>query len=212
MKVNALLFLLLLCAACNPKPKSFTEIENQYQLVDGQKQIVSQKIKTITLPDSLTIATRTKVYNYTNDIRIKTLTGYGKEDGLQDYLLDSSYYGNLGKDTLKKAFVRVNHQWQPVQLFHKKFRTDGQVSYSMTERPYNKQAYYKEELFYTYSPTGKLLEDNEIEVFKGFRTKKRTVYNSAGKIDSTFHFKWENNQWKKLDLFNKNRIHERQQK
>jgi hypothetical protein len=82
MKVKVLLFLLLLCAACTTQSESFTKIENEYKWIDGQKQIISQKIETISILDSLPIAIRTKVYNYTDDLRIKILTARRWTSGL----------------------------------------------------------------------------------------------------------------------------------
>ena len=67
------------------------------------KQLVSQTIKTLRQTDSLPIAILTRVSNQSNDVRLKYLTGLSKEDGLQDYLLDSIYYDKIGNDTLKKS-------------------------------------------------------------------------------------------------------------
>src|SRR5690606_32773620 len=130
------------------KDDSFVQTEDQYETIDGKEQIVSQLVKTLRVSDSLPIANLTKVYNYNNDIRLQYLTGLTKEDGLQDYLLDSIYYDKLGNDTLKKSFVHLNNEWQPTQTFYKKFSAGKKVSYFMTERPFKKDRYFKKEIFY----------------------------------------------------------------
>ena len=206
-KFNILLLTLLtvLTVSCNSNKGTFIQTEDQYDTIDGKKQVVSQTIKTLRISDSLPIAILTKVSNYNNDIRLKYLTGLKKEDGLQDYLLDSLYYDKFGNDILKKSFVHLDNNWQPSQTFYKKFTTDKQVSYFMTERPFKKDFYSKKETFYVYNKDGKILTETEAECSlrnAGFSRcdcdsifKTRNIYNTTGKLDSTIYYTWTNNEW-----------------
>lgn len=193
------MLLTLLIASCNTdKDKFIIQTEDQYDTIDGKKLIVLQTIKTLRNSDSLPITTLTKVSNYSNDVRMKYLTGLTKEDGLQDYLLDSVFYDEIGNDTLKKAFVHLDNNWQPTQTFYKKF-TNRRVSYFMTERPFKKDHYFKKEVFYAYNNAGKILTETEVECrLKNdcdsiFKTKY--IYNSTGKLDSTILYTWKENEW-----------------
>lgn len=198
-QLSTILLLTLLIASCNTdKDKFIIQTEDQYDTIDGKKLIVLQTIKTLRNSDSLPITTLIKVSNYSNDARMKYLTGLTKEDGLQDYLLDSIFYDEIGNDTLKKAFVHLDNNWQPTQTFYKKF-TNRQVSYFMTERPFKKDHYFKKEVFYAYNNTGKILTETEVECrLKNdcdsiFKTKY--IYNSTGKLDSTILYTWKENEW-----------------
>jgi hypothetical protein len=199
-KYSTILLLTLLTVSCNSdKEKYIIQTEDQYDTIDNKKEIVSQTIKTLRISDSLPIAILTKVSNYNNEIRLKYLTGLNKEDGLQEYLLDSLYYDNFGNDTLKKSFVQLDNNWQLAQTFYKKFRADNQVSYFMTERPFKKDYYFKKEIFYAYNNAGNILTETEVEcrlknecdsIFK-----KKYIYNVPGKLDSTISYIWKNNEW-----------------
>jgi hypothetical protein len=114
-------------------------------------------------------------------------------------LLDSIYYDNEGNDTLKRVFAVVNQKWKLTQVFHKKFRADKKINYWMTERP-SSQIRFKQEIFYTYTSTGKLLEETEIERFRGSLSKTKTIYNSKGEIDAQIFYQWDNNKWKELTV------------
>jgi hypothetical protein len=194
--------------SCHSKRGIFIQTEDKYGTVDNKQQLVSQTIKTLRISDSLPIAILTKVSNYNDDIRLKTLTGLEKGDGLQDYLLDSFYYDEFGNDTFRKSFVYLNNKWQPAQTFYKKFRDDKQVSYFMTERPFKEDYYSKRETFYSYSNDGKILTETDAECTvrnAGFSRcncdstfKKKYVYDAAGKLDSVICFSWKNNEWKEL--------------
>lgn len=202
-QVISIFLLTLLTPSCNSnKDKFIIQTEDQYETVDSKKQIVSQTVKTLRQSDSLPIAMLTKIFNYNNDIRINYLTGLTKKDGLQDYLLDSIYYDKLGNDTLKKAFVHLDNNWQPTQIFYKKFRADKQVSYFMTERPFQKDSYFKKEIFYTYNAKGNVLTESEIECRKRIDCdsifKKEYVYYSTGNLDSTISYIRKNNEWTKF--------------
>jgi type VI protein secretion system component VasK len=194
-----LTLLTVLIVSCNSNNKTFIQTEDQYETIDDKKQIVSKTIKTLRTSDSLPIATLTKVFNFNDDIRIKYLTGLSKEDGLQNYLLDSIYYDKLGNDTLKKTFVCLDNNWQEVQTFHKIFRADKQVSYLMIERPYNKDNYFKKEIYYNYNNAGNILTETEVECHLkndcDSILKKVYVYNSTGKLDSTIFYTWKNSEW-----------------
>lgn len=199
-QIITILILIILTASCNSdKQKFIIQTENQYDTIDGKKQIVSQTIKTLRMTDSLPISILTKVSNYNNDIRLKYLTGLGQDDGLQDYLLDSIYYDNIGNDTLKKSFVHLDNNWQPAQTFYKKFTADKQVSYFMTERPFKKDHYFKKEIFYAYNNTGNILTETEVECHQindcDSIFKKKYIYSSTGKLDSTIFYTWKNNEW-----------------
>ena len=191
----------LLASSCiRDKDDFIIQTENQYETIDGEKQIVSQTIKTLRNSDSLPITILTKVSNYRNDTRMKHLTGLTKEEGLQNYLLDSIYYDKTGNDTLKKAFVYLGNNWQPTQTFYKKFTVDKLVSYFMTERPFKKDHYFKKEIFYSYNDSGNILTETEVECNKKNECdsvfKEKYIYNSAGKLDSTIVYVWKNNEWR----------------
>ncbi|GIL23893.1 MAG: hypothetical protein BroJett042_24060 [Bacteroidota bacterium] len=197
---NIILFLTLLNVSCNlDKDKFIIQTENQYETIEGENQIVSQTIRTLRLTDSLPIAILTKVWNYNSDIRLKYLTGLSKEDGIQDYLLDSIYYDKVGNDTLKKSFVYLDKNWQPAQTFYKKFRADKQVSYFMTERPFKKNHYFKKEIFYLYNNAGSILTETEVECHQIDECdsifKKQYIYNSTDKLDSTISYIWKDGKW-----------------
>lgn len=195
-----LVFLTLIVVSCQPdKEKLIFQTENIYDSINGKKQIISQITITLRPTDSLPIANLTKVSNYHNDARLKYLTGINKEDGLQDYLLDSFYYNKIGNDTLRKSFIHLDNNWQPTQISYKKFRDDKQVSYFFTERPFIKDHYYKKEIFYSYNDIGDILTETEFEcqhlnncdsIFK-----KEYVYNEVGKLDTTVYYIWKNNEW-----------------
>ncbi|MEI8202321.1 MAG: hypothetical protein WCH34_04880 [Bacteroidota bacterium] len=205
-QIITILFLTILTASCNSgKQKFIIQTENQYDTIEGKEQIVSQTIKKLRVTDSLPISILTKVSNYNNDTRLKYLTGLGKDDGLQDYMLDSIYYDSSGNDTLKKSFVHLDNNWQPVQTYYKKFTSDKQVSYFMTERPFKKDFYSKKETFYVYDKNGKILTETEAECSlrnAGFSRcdcdsifKTKYIYNTTGKLDSTIYYTWTNNEW-----------------
>lgn len=210
-RINLLLFLLFLIASCNLDKKTFIiQIENQYDTIDGKKQIVSQEIKTLRSVDSLPITILTKISNYKNDTRLKYLTGQSKENGLQDFLLDSIYYDKFGNDTLKKSFVRINNKWQQAQSFFKKFRTDNQIRYFMTERPFKKDYYSKREIFYLYNKKRQILTETETEcsiLNAGFSRcvcdsifKTKYFYSQTGILDSTVSYMWLDDKWSKLKI------------
>jgi len=194
-----LTLLTVLAVSCNSDEGTFTQTEDQYEIIDGKKQIVSQTIKTLRKTDSLPVVILTKVSNYNNDVQMKYLTGLSKEDGLQNYLLDSIYYDKFGNDTLKMSFVHLNNNWQPAQIFYKEFTDDKQVSYFMTERPFKKDHYFKREVFYIYNNQGNILTETEVECHRKNKCdsifKKKYVYNSANQLDSTIFYTWRNNEW-----------------
>ena len=199
----ATLLITLLTISCNMNKGDFiTKIEEQYETIEGREQIASQTITTLRVSDSLPISILTKVSNYSNDYRVQYLTELSKENELQDYLQDSIYYDKFANDTLKKSFVYLDNRWQLTQIFHKKFRADKQVSYFMTERPFEKNSYFKKEIFYTYNSSGKVLTETEVECLQ--RTdcdsifKKEYVYDVTGKLDSTNSYIWINDEWSRF--------------
>ncbi|HET7733231.1 MAG TPA: hypothetical protein VFK73_05265 [Paludibacter sp.] len=199
-----LIFSLIIFTSCNPdKAPFFIVKESRNELVDNKIQIVSQTIKTLRVSDRLPIAVLKKVSNYNNDIRLKYLTGLTKEDGLQDYLLDSIYYDKMGNDTLKRSFVCTAKHWKPTQIFRKKFRENNQVAYYMTERPFNKDSYYKKEIYYKYNADGQILSETECESTGKTEcdsiSKKEYIYSSKKKLDKKILFIWKDNKWKELE-------------
>ena len=205
-QIITILFLTILTASCNSdKQKFIIQTENQYDTIEGKKQIVSQTIKTLRMTDSLPISILTKVSNYNNDTRLKYLTGIGKDDGLQDYLLDSIFYDKIGNDTLKKSFVHLDNKWQPAQIFYKKFNPDKQLTYFMTVRPFKEDFYSKKEIFYVYSEEGRILTETEAKCSlrnAGFSRcdcdsifKTKYIYSTTGKLDSRIYYTWKNNEW-----------------
>jgi hypothetical protein len=195
--------LTVLTISCDSNKKTFIKTEDQYDTIDGKKQIVSQIVKTLRKTDSLPITILTKVSNQNNDVRLKYLTGLSKEDGLQDYLLDSIYYDQIGNDTFIKSFVHLDNNWQLAQTFFKKFTADKQVSYFMTERPFNKDHYFKKEIYYTYNKAGNILTETEVECYLrndcDSTFKKKYIYYSNGKLDSTIFYTWKNNEWSEIN-------------
>ena len=190
--------------SCKPDIGGFlTLTESRNELVDNKFQIVSQTIKTLRISDRLPIAVLTRVSNYNNDIRLKHLTGLTKEDGLQDYLLDSIYYDKMGNDTLKKSFICTAKQLKLTQISRKKFRENKQVVYYMTERHFNKDSYYKSEIYYKYNPDGLILSETDCESMNKTDcdsiSKKEYIYSSTKKLDKEISFIWKGNKWKELE-------------
>lgn len=189
-------------ASCSQKQNLIVQTDDKYEVIDGRKQIVAQTIKTLRKVDSLPIKIVTKIFNYEDDIRIKYSTGLSKQDGLQEYLMDSIFYDSKGNDTLKKSFVRLSNKWQPAQIFYKRFRFDNQVNYFMTERPFKKGTYFKKEIFYSYNDNAKLLKETEVECRQrnlcDSTFRRQYLYNSNGKLDSTFSYIWRNGKWMEI--------------
>lgn len=203
-----LIFLLIILTSCKPDIGEFlTLTESRNELVDNKIQIVSQTVKTLRMSDRLPIAVLTRVFNYDNDIRLKYQTGLTKEDGLQDYLLDSIYYDKTGNDTLKRSFVCITKKWQTTQIFRKEFRKSNQVVYYMTERPFNKDSYYKKEIYYKYNVDEQILSETECESTSRTEcdsiSKKEYIYSSTKKLDKKISFIWEENKWKELEKNNR---------
>ena len=203
VKQNIFLLLFFLTVSCNTdKDNFFVQTEDQYKTIDGKKQIVSQTLKTLRVSDSLPMTILSKISNFNNDTRLHYLTGLTKEDGLQNYLLDSLFYDNFGNDTLKKSYIYFSKKWQPIQFSYKKFRSDRNISYFMTERSFNNDHYFKKEIFYTYNLKGKVLTETEVECQQKTNcdsiSKKLYIYNLTGKLDSTVLFIWKNNEWIEL--------------
>jgi hypothetical protein len=201
-----ILFAVLTLPSCSQKPNSITQIENKHEIVDGKKQIVGQTIKTLRQGDSLPIKVITKIFNYENDLRLKYTTGLSKEDGLQEYLMDSIFYDNNGNDTMKKSFVRLSNNWQPTQIFYNRFRSDNKVDYFMTERPFKQGYYFKKEIFYTYYDKGNLFTETEVECRQrnvcDSTFKRKYFYNSSGKLDSTLLYSWRHSSWTQIKKIN----------
>lgn len=191
--------LIIFTISCNSNSGIFIKTENQYETIDNKRQLVSQTIKTLRSSDSLPVAILTKVSNYNNDVRLKYLTGLKKEDGLQDYLLDSLYYDQFGNDTLKRSFVNLAKTWHLAQTLYKKYREDTQVSYFMSERDFNNDLYFKKEIFYKYNNLGNILTETEVECHQkndcDSTIKIKYFYNSTGQLDSKIFYLWKNNEW-----------------
>ena len=192
-------FILLTTASCSQNKNWIVLTNDKYEIVDGKKQIVAQTVKMLRRTDSMAIKIVTKIFNYENDTRLRYSTGLSKQDGLQDYLMDSIFYNSKGNDTLKKSFVRLNNKWQPTQIFYKRFRFDNQVDYSMTERPFKEGYYFKKEIFYLYNDKAKLLTETEVECRQknscDSTLRRQYLYNSSDKLDSTFSYSWRNGNW-----------------
>ena len=75
------------------------QTEDKYEIVNEKKTLVGQIINQLRPIDSLPVTKLTKVFNYEDDARLRYLTGFSKKDGLQPYLLDSSFYDQNGNDT-----------------------------------------------------------------------------------------------------------------
>jgi hypothetical protein len=177
----------------------FLKTEEKYEIVDGKKEIASETIKTLRVSDSLPVVILTKVSNYGNDARMQYLTHLTKEDGLQDYLLDSIYYDKFGNDTLKRSYVCIGKNWQPAQISRKQFRPDKQVNHLMTERPFKQNSYFRKEIFYSYNDNGKIISETELECTEktvcDSTFKINYLYNLSGNNDSTVSYIWKNNEW-----------------
>jgi hypothetical protein len=197
--VKMLTLLGILTASCRPDDDLITKIEDRYELVGGKKVVAEQIVQSLRKSDNKPISRLTKIFNYDNDIKIKISTGLTKEEGLQDYLLDSIYYDSNGNDTLKVSFVHLDNEWQKVQLFRKAFRPDYEVEYFMTERL--DRVSYKKEIFYKYSDTGRILSETEFECSQLANCdsvyKKTFLYDSNGDRDSTM-YAWTDNQWTEI--------------
>ena len=197
-----LTFLTVLVVSCNLDTGTLTQVEAEYETIDGEKQVVSQAIKTIRKTDSLPVVILTKVSNYNNDIRIKYLTGLDKEDGLKDYLLDSIYYDSKGNDTMRISYVHLD-KWQKTQFTRKKFRNDNKVEHFLTERNIKDRPDFKREIFYKYSQTGQILSETEFEcsheVDCDSLFKKIFIYDLDGEIDSIM-YTWTDKKWNKVNI------------
>jgi len=201
--IKKLLISLLIFTSCSLKKEPyFVKTENVNEIIDNKQVIVSQKIQTCRVSDSLPICVLTKVSNYNNDLRIETMTGLRKEDGLQDYLQDSIFYYNKGNDTLKKSYVSIHKHWQFTQIFRKRFRSDNQVEFYMTERPFDNEEYYKKEIYYQYNTTGQILSQTEFECIGTASCdsilKKEYIYSAGNKLEKEIFYYRKGNNWEKF--------------
>ena len=200
-----LFFLAIILTSCNFSGDGnayFTTTVSTNEIVDNKSEIVLQEIKTFRISDRKTTSILTKVFNYNNDTRIKDLTGLTKEDGLQNYLLDSTFYDKNGNDTLKRSYVFKNMQWNLTQIFLKKFGQDNHVEFDMTESPFNDEKYYKKETYYKYNTTGKILSETEFEC-TGKNScdsifKKEYVYSPENILEKEISYTMKGNRWKQF--------------
>ena len=194
--------MLLTLSSCGQKSNLIKKTEDKYEMVDGKNTLVGQIVHELRPIDSLPVTKLTKVFNYEDNARLRYLTGFSKKDGLQPYLLDSIFYDKNGNDTLTKSFVKQNSIWQPTQLFHKLYRADNKVSYFMTERPFDKDHYFKNEIVYIYNENGNLVSETEFmcrqKATCDSTIKKQYTYKSDGKLDSTILYSWKDGKWKEI--------------
>ncbi len=207
MKKNLILLLIFLVISCKTENDLFySKTDEKYEIIDGEKKVVSEITQTYRKIDSLPISKLEKTSNFSNDLRMKNLTGLEKENGLQNYLLDSIYYDKFKNDTLKKCFVFINKKWELTQLFHKKFNQNRKVEHFMTERPFNKKRYYKKETFYIYNNSGKIVSETELECSEKTICdsifKRKYIYDSNGKLEMKISYIWENKKWTELNRKN----------
>jgi hypothetical protein len=181
--------------------------EDSVRVIGNKREVIEQIVQTLRKSDNKPIAKLTRLCNYDDDIRIKYLTGLSKENGLQDYLLDSIYYDANGNDTLKESFVRIDNKWMKSQFYRKTFRADNQVQYFVTERHPEGRTMYKREIFYKYSDLGNILSETEFEcsemVSCDSLSKKLFFYNSKGAVDSTVSYVWFDKRWWDHSTWNK---------
>jgi hypothetical protein len=194
-----IVLIVIITQSCSQSNNFIKQKEDKYQVVDGKRQIVAQTIKTLRKIDSLPVKVITKIFNYENDTRLLYLTGLSKEDGLQEYSMDSIFYDNNGNDTLTKSFVHLNNNWKPTQIFLKRFSSDKRIKYFMIERPFKKDNYFKKETFYIYNNSGNLSSETEVECRQknvcDSTYKRKYVYSISGKLDSTISYSWRNSNW-----------------
>lgn len=197
-----LLFLLVFLSSCNfAEDGYYTKTTTKNELVDNKPVVVSEKIETFRMSDHKRTAVLTKVFNYDDDIKIKTLTGLTKKDGLQNYLLDSIFYDKMGNDSLKKCFVFIDKQWQLTQIFIQKFDQNNKIIFYMTERPFSGMQYYKKEIYYKYNSFGKILSETEFECNQNTCDsifKKEYIYNSENKLEKQIFYTGKKGTWKEF--------------
>jgi hypothetical protein len=190
---------LILMISCKSGDQFIITTEDSVRMIGNKREVIEQIVQTLRKSDNKPITKVTRLCNYDDDVRIKYRTGLSKENGLQDYLLDSIYYDENGNDTLRESFVRINNKWMKTQLFRKTFRVDNQVQYFMTERHIEGRTKYKREIFYKYSDRGNILSETEFECSKMVAcdslSKKRFFYNSKGSVDSTVSYVWFDKTW-----------------
>ena len=149
------------CSSSKDEQETVKEIK--YEVVDGEKVATEEIIKLLRKIDNKPISILTRISNYTNDSRIKSLTNQSAEDGLNDYILDSLFYDSKGNDTLKISYLKINGGWQPTQLFKKKFNENDSIVYWETERPFKPNHYYRREIYYRYNNDNKVKYKTEFE-------------------------------------------------
>jgi hypothetical protein len=196
---NIILGVILL--GCSNSNEEFKTVkETKYQNIKGNKVATEEIVKIIRTSDDQPISILTRISNYSNDSRIKYLTGQSVEDGLQDYLLDSIYYNQRGNDTLKKSFVKLNSIWQPSQLFKKKYNDYDSVVYWVTERPFKPNHYYKREIFYKYNASKKLIAKTEFECMDRQRCDSilKTIYEYSNGDSEEKLYIYTNDEWKEM--------------
>jgi hypothetical protein len=182
--------------ARKPATTYHTKTDDSYEVVDGNKELVGQTISTFEDPDNLLVRRLNKVFNYKNDPRVLKLTGFTKNDGLQDYTLDSIFYDNRGNDTLKVSYVYNGKIWIKAMTSRMKYRPDNQVKYSKLEK--HQQPGFTNETFYSYNNEGKLTNETHYKCSQGKcdSTYKQTYYYSTrAQPDSVIEYTWQNKAW-----------------
>jgi hypothetical protein len=203
MKKNIVLFLvaIIVFTSCSQTNDEFKTVEEtKYENINGEKTAVSQTVKTIRLNDNQPISILTRISNHTDDSRIKYLTGQTSKDGLKDYLLDSLFYNEKGKDTLKKSFVRLDTIWQPTQLFKKKYNDYDSLSYWETERPFKENHYYRRGIYYSYDSAKRLISKTEFECINRQKCDSilKTVYDYSNNRPEQWRYLYKNDSWTEL--------------
>jgi hypothetical protein len=173
------------------------ETENKYDSSDGQKLISGQIVRTYRSSDKKQISELKRIINYNDDIKIKSMTGLSKKDGLSDYLLDSMFYDGSGNMIMQKTYVKTKGKWIQRQYFKRSYSGDIQPKYSKAEandkKPVSKDVYYR------YNDQGWLLSETEVECVGNGRCdsslKKQYFYNSSGKRESAKSFVWTDRKW-----------------
>lgn len=188
--------MLIATASFIPNDILIEKIENIYEEVDGKNQITEQTIKQLRPNDSLPVTILTKYFNHEDDVRLLYLTGLSKEDGLQEFLLDSFYYDQNGNDTLIKSYTKRNDIWHPIQILFKEFNEHNKLIYSKHENINN---YFIRKLFYTYDNNRNLTSKTElvcrIKDVCDSTFKEKSIYTTSGKLKVTYNYYWIDGKW-----------------
>lgn len=201
---NYLIIFILIISGCSVE-QSEIKIDNTKEfrfdtiptIAIEESILTNQEILKIRLSDNKVVSRLEQVNNYDNDIKIRLLTGYTKEDGLMDFLKDSTYYDSNGNDTLTEMYrKRKNEDWTKVQFIRKSYDLNQNLTYLCSQR--TDSSNFKQEHFFKYE-NQLLTSETVFECSKMVKCdsiyKDIHYYDSNNTLDSTQHFIWKEDKW-----------------